>query len=132
MGGSGYRIFENEGDSIIKQWGNKEQFYCNYKNPIQINDSTILALKTSMYKSQSLVKITNDKEEHLLYVPYLLHSYFDYKDGHILYAQYSPSIRWQQESAADIIEYDLNTKNTAASHQRQLFSHLSSTLWTLS
>lgn len=101
---------KNEGDSIIKQWGNKEQFYCNYKNPIQINDSTILALKTSMYKSQSLVKITNDKEEHLLYVPYLLHSYFDYKDGHILYAQYSPSIRWQQESAADIIEYDLNTK----------------------
>lgn len=82
--------------------------YCNYKNPIQIDDSTVLALKSSSYRSQSLVKIDfQGREEHLLYVPYLMGAYFDYKDSCILYSQYAPNIRWQQESGADIVEYDL-------------------------
>ncbi|MBQ9313216.1 MAG: hypothetical protein IJ213_09275 [Bacteroidales bacterium] len=100
---------DNIKDSVIKHWTDKKKYYCNYLNPVQINDSTLLALKTSQYDVQTLVQITNDKETTLLRLPYLLHSSFDYKDGHILYAQYSPSIRWQQESASDIIEYDLNS-----------------------
>ena len=102
-------IHDNE-HPTLKQWGEKKnKDYVNYKNPIQINDSTILALKSSAYKVQTLVKITNNKEEKLLSLPFLLHSYFQYRDGHILYSQYSPNIRWQQEATADIIEYDLKT-----------------------
>ena len=102
-------IHDND-SQILKVWGeNNTKDYISYKNPIQINDSTILALKTSSYQTQELVKIINNREEHLLSLPFLLHSYFQYRDGHILYSQYSPNIRWQQEAASDIIEYDLNT-----------------------
>ncbi|MBR1774241.1 MAG: hypothetical protein IJ759_01830 [Bacteroidales bacterium] len=100
---------KQEGNQIVKYWGeDNKQDYVNYKNPVQINDSTVLALKTSSYQTQSLVKIINNREEHLLSLPFLLHSYFQYRDGHILYSQYSPNIRWQQEAASDIIDYDLN------------------------
>ena len=99
---------KNNYSKALKQWGEiNTGDYTNYKNPIQINDSVVLALKTSKYKTQELVKITGNKEEHLLSLPFLLHSYFQYRDGHILYSQYSPNIRWQQEATADIIDYDL-------------------------
>lgn len=93
-------------DSAFK-WNKDKDYYSNYKNPVQINDTTILALKTSNYEPQQLVKITPSKEEKLLKLPYLENSYFDYKDSCILYAQYSPNVRWQEESHSDIIEYDL-------------------------
>ncbi len=87
---------------------NKNDYYCNYKNPIQIDDTTIFALKSSNYETQHLVKITPYQEEILLYVPYLLNSYFACRDSCILYSQYSPDFRWKHESSADVIEYDLN------------------------
>ena len=93
-------------DSIIK-WNKDKEFYSNYKNPVQINDTTVLALKTSNYETQQLVKLTPSGEEKLLKLPYLENSYFDYKDSCLLYAQYSPNVRWQEESHSDIIEFDL-------------------------
>ncbi len=97
-------------NKILKKWGiTNNKGYVNYKNPIQINDSTILALKSSAYHTQELVRIVNNREEHLLSLPFLLHSYFQYRDNHILYSQYSPHVRWQQEAHADIMDYDLNT-----------------------
>ncbi|MDO5759596.1 MAG: hypothetical protein Q4Q06_01060 [Bacteroidota bacterium] len=92
---------------IIKQWNKENKEYCNYKNPIQINDTTVFAIKTSQFESQQLVRITPSEERKVLFLPYLENYYFDYKDSCILYAQYSPNIRWQQESNSDIIEYDL-------------------------
>lgn len=88
-------------------WTKQDKHYCSYKNPIQINDSTILALKTSDFKTQKLVQITKYKETVLLSLPYLLYSNFSYREGKILYSQLSPHPRWQQEGSADIIEYDL-------------------------
>lgn len=92
---------------ILRTWGKETKDYCHYKNPIQINDTTILALKSSQFETQQLVSITSNQEKTLLYLPYLENSYFEYKDSCILYAQYSPNIRWQQESYSDIVEYDL-------------------------
>lgn len=100
----------NNENIVLKHWCKENtKDYVNYKNPIQIDDSTILTLKTSSYQTQALIKITPNGEEHLLSLPFLLHSYFQYKNGRILYTQYSPNIRWQQEATADIIEYDLKT-----------------------
>lgn len=96
-----------------KKWGEKyQQQYVNYRNPIQIDDTTVLALKTSDFNVQYLVKIVGDKEEKLLSLPYLMHSYFDYLNGNILYAQYSPNIRWGQEANADIVQYNIETQET--------------------
>ncbi|MBP3253479.1 MAG: hypothetical protein J6M30_03110 [Bacteroidales bacterium] len=101
---------KNKDNNPVKQWGEIDsKDYVNYKNPVQINDSTVLALRSSAYEVQTLVKITNDKEEIILRMPYLMHSYFQYRDGNILYSQYSPNIRWQHEANADIMEYNLNT-----------------------
>lgn len=100
---------KNDTIKELKQWTKRDKHYCSYKNPIQINDSTILALKTSNFQTQELVMITNKTEKTLLHLPYLLHSYFAFKNNKILYSQNSPHPRWQQETSADIIEYDLKT-----------------------
>ncbi len=105
-----------------KLWG-KNKEYCDYKNPIQINDTTILALKTSQFETQQLVRITPNNEKRLLFLPYLENSYFDYKDSCILYAQYSPNIRWQQESYSNIIEYDLKQDKYRIITSNTLFFH---------
>ncbi len=112
----------NIDNGITKRWGEENNTdYINYKNPIQINDSTVLALKTSAYQTQELVKIINDKEEHLLYLPFLMHSYFQYNNGHILYSQYSPNIRWGQEATSDIIDYDLSTNKFVSISSNKTF-----------
>ncbi|MBO6117768.1 MAG: hypothetical protein J6P44_04400 [Bacteroidales bacterium] len=104
------KYIKTNASSEIKRWGDTSiKDYVNYKNPVQINDSTVIALKTSDYQTQELVALSDGKERHLLWLPFLLHFYFQYRDGHILYSQYSPNIRWQQEATADIIDYDLNT-----------------------
>lgn len=109
----------NYSTSPLKIWGEKyKDNYVNYLNPIQIDDSTVIALKSSNYEVQTLVKINHNREEKLLSLPYLLHSYFDYKDGKVIYSQYSPDVRWQQEASADIIEYDMKNKTL-----RNLTSH---------
>ena len=95
-------------NTVLKHWIKESKEYCHYKNPVQIDDSTLLAVKTSFDETQQLVKVVNGEEQKLLSLPYLMDSYFDYKDSCILYSQYSPNIRWQQESNADIIEYDLS------------------------
>lgn len=123
------RVYEQMADSLLrvwkterKQWQEKEnksaieeieirkRHYTNYKNPIQIGQDSIIALQSSSFGLQTLVLITKGKVHKLRSLPYLKHSYFDYKDGKVLYSQESANQRWGQQNNADIIEYDFRKK----------------------
>lgn len=101
---------EKETKSPIEEIEIRKKHYTNYKNPIQIGQDSIIALQSSSFELQSLVLITKGKVHKLRSLPYLKHSYFDYKDGKVLYCQEAANQRWGQQNNSDIIEYDIKKK----------------------
>jgi hypothetical protein len=96
----------------IKKLGKTKRYYTNYSSPKQINDSTIVAIKTSNFKPTKLVALTRkDKDEEDILSPgRILHSYMDAKDNHLLWSELKSHYRWEHENYSDIFEYDIETK----------------------
>ncbi|MBO7277606.1 MAG: hypothetical protein J6U84_06550 [Bacteroidales bacterium] len=103
---------KKENKSILDTLDINKDYYTNYLNPISIGKDSVLALKTSSFEVQKLVLYTPNKEETIKKLPYLMHSYFDYKDGKVLYSQNSLDLRWEQETYADIVEIDIHKGKT--------------------
>lgn len=101
---------EKENKSPVEEVGIVKKHYTNYKNPVAIGQDSIIALQSSNFDLQSLVLITGGKVRKLRSLPYLKHSYFDYRDGKILYCQDAANQRWGQQNNSDIIEYDFKKK----------------------
>ena len=89
-----------------------KEYYTHYLNPILISKDSILALKTSAFEVQKLVLCTPNGEETIARLPYLMHSYFDYKDGKVLYSQNALDKRWGEKTYANIVELDIHTGKT--------------------
>ena len=134
------RIYYNMTDSLVSYWTQEnnawlkkenkskldtiplnKKYYTNFRNPIQRGKDTILALKTNYFEVQKLVQYTENGLETIGRFPYLMHSYFDYKDNKILYSQNSLGPRWEQETYADIIEYDLDKKKASKLTKNAVF-----------
>ena len=94
----------------IKKLGKTKRYYTNYSSPKQINDSTIVAIKTSNFKPSQLVSITLNNEEDILSPGMILHSYIDAKDNHLLWSELKSHYRWEHENYSDIFEYDIETE----------------------
>ncbi|MBP1646150.1 MAG: hypothetical protein H6Q16_1725 [Bacteroidetes bacterium] len=94
----------------IKKLGKTKKYYTNYSSPKQINDSTIVAIKTSNFKPSQLVSITLNNEEDILSPGMILHSYIDAKDNHLLWSELKSHYRWEHENYSDIFEYDIETE----------------------
>lgn len=94
----------------IKKLGKTKKYYTNYSSPKQINDSTLVAIKTSSFKTTKLVSITLKNEKDILSPGIILHSYIDAKDNHLLWSEYKPHCRWEHENYSDIFEYDIKAK----------------------
>ncbi|MFA6201228.1 MAG: hypothetical protein WC679_12570 [Bacteroidales bacterium] len=102
--------YENKKDIPSKRLSSETNFYCNYLSPKKINDSTILALKTSYYETPKLVEITLNKEEEIFSPGRILHSYYDSREGYLIWSEYKPHFRWENQNYADLVEYDANKK----------------------
>lgn len=94
----------------IKKLGKLKRYYTNYSSPKQINDSTIIAIKTSNFKPSKLVSLTLNDEEDILSPGRILHSYIDAKDNHLLWSELKSHYRWEHENYSDIFEYNIETK----------------------
>lgn len=103
---------KKENKSILDTLNIDKQYYTHYLNPILIGKDSILALKSSSFEVQKLVLCTPKGEETIARLPYLMHSYFDYKDGKVLYSQHSLDKRWGEKTYANIIELDIHTGKT--------------------
>ena len=113
-------------DSLKKQWGNedekyyktnkeifkreispKQNYYSNYLSPQKLNDSTIIAIKTSSFYPPTIQSISFSKEKTITPLGQILNSYFDITNQKILFSEYRYHHRWEHESYADIVEYDI-------------------------
>jgi hypothetical protein len=85
--------------------------YTNYLKPHKINDSTIIALKTSMAKIPQLVSIDRKGKETVIQTPgYILDESLTYCGGVLAWAEYRPHIRWETTSYTDIILFNPDRK----------------------
>ena len=81
--------------------------YTNYLSPHKVNDSTIIALKTSLVKIPQIVSIDREGKEKVLHTPgYVMDELVSFSGGVIAWTEYRPHIRWETASYTDIILFD--------------------------
>lgn len=78
--------------------------FTNYLSPHKINDSVIVALKTSFGKTPQIVKIDRDgKEKVIQNLGYMPDENLSFGGGLLSWAEYRPHIRWETVSYTDIV-----------------------------
>ena len=112
---------QKENKSKLDTFNIKKEYYTHYLNPILIGKDTILALQSSSFEVQKLVQYTPNGLEEIVKLPYLMHSYFDYKNGKLLYSQNALDKRWEQETYANIIELDIYSGKTKTLTKNKTF-----------
>ncbi|MHC1775991.1 MAG: hypothetical protein AB9834_11330 [Lentimicrobium sp.] len=89
---------------------NTPSSYTNYLSPHKINDSVIVALKTSFGKSPQIVEIDRDGKENVIQYPgYMPDENLSFGGGVLSWAEYRPHIRWETVSYTDIVLLNLES-----------------------
>ncbi|NDV60627.1 hypothetical protein [Bacteroides sp. 519] len=94
--------------------------YVTYKYPQAINNTTIIALKSSMSEISSLVEIKDGKEKHLTHVG-SINSKLIYRNGKIFWNENVSGLRWSHENYSVLKYYDLQTKKIVTVTPRQRY-----------
>lgn len=85
----------------------KSDDYINYLNPFLINDTTIVALKTSFSKRQQIIEIKPSGDEKILLTTgYIPDNLISCNKGWLAWAEYRPHVRWQTVSYTDVVLYN--------------------------
>ena len=95
-------------DSITK----KKREYTSYRSAIVISKDSIFAVKNDLDETNRLVMINGPEGDNTLTFLGILSSEPFYFKGKIYWTEQIPSLRWEQESFSDLIEYDLKTDKT--------------------
>jgi len=95
--------------------------YTSYRYPQSLNDSTIIAVKSSLSDINSLVKITHGIEERLNYVG-SINSHISLQGNRVYWSENVSGLRWTHENYSEVKCYDLITGHikTLTSQQRFL------------
>lgn len=98
--------------------------YTNYLNPHKVNDSTIIALKTSLAKIPQLVSIDRNGKETVVHTPgYIIDGSLSYGGGILAWAEYRPHIRWETANYTDIILfYPESEKKERFSYKKRFYA----------
>lgn len=84
--------------------------YINYLSPRISNKEEVYAIKTSFNNNPKLIRIKKNKEKTIIQANNIIDNYFDYKDNHLIWAEFRDNHRWEHENYSDIIEYNINKK----------------------
>lgn len=80
------------------------QRYSSYNYPHRINDSVVVALKTSFGDIPGIVSIDRKGRENIVYTPgYLPDDRISYSGGWLAWAEYRPHIRWETVGFTTIV-----------------------------
>lgn len=123
------KLYKEMSDSLSYQWKQEDSIYysqkqslpteevtktshqyINYLSPLVLNDSTILCIKTSFSHTPQTVLINTshpEQEKRLFYTGNIMNNYVSGKDSLILWSEYSSHFRWEDESYAILMEYDM-------------------------
>lgn len=112
------------GDAEYIETDSKKREPVNHLNPVQIDDSTIVALKTSFSRAPEIVKISRDGSAQVIHKPgYISDNLISYHGGWLAWAEYRPHIRWQTVSYTDILLQNPSTGEVVRkSYKRRLFA----------
>ncbi len=108
-------------DSLWKGWVKDENYmnnhqlipskgktYTTYRFPFLINDSTLIALKSSQSKPTALIKINiNSGHEVVLHYPGSIIGKLSYNNGMILWAEHRPHSRWEYLNYSEVWIYNI-------------------------
>ena len=94
--------------------------YTSYNYPQVLDDSSIIAVKTSLDDINSLVIIKEGKEERLCYLGNI-NSRIILRQNRIYWTEYVPGIRWTHENYSELKYYDLKTQKITVLTSKQRF-----------
>ena len=105
----------------------KTNEYLNYLNPFLIDDTTIVALKTSYSKTPQIVKIeTSGKEDVLLTPGFIPDNLISCHKGWLAWVEYRPHVRWQTVSYTDVVLYNpVSGQMQRKRYKRKLYAPVS-------
>ncbi|KAA6315210.1 Protein TolB, partial [termite gut metagenome] len=83
--------------------------YTSYEYPQVLNDSTVIAVKSSLYDIHSLVVLKNGREERLTHIG-TINSRIILTNNRIYWTEYLPGLRWTHKNHSVVKYYDLTTK----------------------
>jgi len=86
--------------------------YVSYSSPMVTPEGTAFAVKTDLNEAARLVKITPEGGEQTLVFLGSLNGEPILKNGKIFWSEKIPSLRWEHENFAEIIEYDIASGKT--------------------
>ncbi len=103
---------------------NKKNKYINYDCPNFINDSVIIAEKTSLDNIKTFVSIDRKGNERLLFTPGIkINKDLSSAKNIIVWAEIKNDLRWSNKTYSEIKSYNINTKQQKIiSRKTRLFS----------
>lgn len=94
--------------------------YTTYLAPVQVNDTTIIALKKDLDHYSRLVEINPATgAEHTLSYTGMVNTTPTYKAGKLYWSEFRPSVLWTQQVNSVLCTYDLTTKKCTADKQHR-------------
>lgn len=94
--------------------------YTSYRYPQTLNDSVIVAVKSSLKDINSLVTITHGKEKRLAYIG-SINSRLNLHNNRIYWTELVPGLRWTHENYSVLKSYDINTGHIASLTPKQRY-----------
>lgn len=98
----------------------KVKKYTSYRYPQLLNDSTIIAVKSSLDDLNNLVLLTDGKEKRLTYIG-RINSRLHIRNGHVYWTEIVPGIRWTHENYSVLKRYDPEEKRITTLTPRQRY-----------
>ncbi|KAF0195476.1 MAG: hypothetical protein FD166_2927 [Bacteroidetes bacterium] len=88
----------------------KRKGYMSYLHPHRINDTVIVALKTSFSDIPRIVSISKTGKERKIHTPgYIIDERISFSGGWLSWAEYRPHVRWETVGYTTIVQLDPNS-----------------------
>jgi hypothetical protein len=128
------RLFDETFAFLRKEWESRDtayvtphyhtpetKRYTSYKYPQAWNDSTVIAVKSSLSDLPSIVSLTGSREKRLTYIG-TLRSKIAVDNNRVYWIENVPGMRWEHENHSAVKYYDLTDGRlaTLASHRRYI------------
>lgn len=133
--GSGFKqLYHDTFDYLRREWekldsctltpnylSTSSKDYTSYRYPQVINDSVIVALKSSLKDINALVAFIDGKEKRLSYIGNI-NSRLNFRNNRLYWTEIIPSARWTHENYSVLKSYDFESKRITihTPHKRYL------------
>ncbi len=98
--------------------------YTSYLYPGYLNDSVVVAYRTSMNDIPRIVKVQKNKPDEIIYTPgSIFEESFAIQKNKLIWSENQPDIRWKHADKSIVIIYDISTRKKSEYHfKNKLFS----------